>query len=221
MPKMFKSSKPIKNCLLLEFNTQKDLALAFCRVEEYYEGVPQLNKKYTSFIDFIDFFMKDDGSINYFNYWSGFNIPGNAFMEWSQQNMSDKTYWELALINEVEKKLDLASPFYIIGGKKGEMNVIDHEIAHALYYMNESYKSEMEDLNYDFFKKHRMQYSKMVKALKKMGYGENVIKDEVQAYMSTSKKSELVIKFGLDYDTVLPMIRQYRKVLSWYNTRKK
>jgi len=221
MPKMFKSSKPIKNCLLLEFNTQKDLALAFCRVEEYYEGQPQLNRKYTSFVDFIDFFMKDDGSINYFNYWSGFNIPGDVFKEWFQKEMSDKTYWELALADEVEKKLDLTEPFYVIGGKKGDMNVIDHEIAHALYYMSESYKGEMESLNYDFFKKHRMQYSKMVKKLKKMGYGENVIKDEVQAYMSTSKKSELVEDFGLDYNTIKPMITQYRKVLSWYNTNKK
>ena len=221
MPKMFKSSKPIKNCLLLEFNTQKDLALAFCRVEEYYEGQPQLNRKYTSFVDFIDFFMKDDGSINYFNYWSGFNIPGDVFKEWFQKEMSDKTYWELALADEVEKKLDLTEPFYVIGGKKGDMNVIDHEIAHALYYMSESYKGEMESLNYDFFKNHRMQYSKMVKKLKKMGYGENVIKDEVQAYMSTSKKSELVEDFGLDYNTIKPMITQYRKVLSWYNTNKK
>jgi len=221
MPKMFKSSKPIKNCLLLEFNTQKDLALSFCRVEEYYEGQPQLNRKYTSFVDFIDFFMKDDGSINYFNYWSGFNIPGDVFKEWFQKEMSDKTYWELALADEVEKKLDLTEPFYIIGGKKGDMNVIDHEIAHALYYMDESYKAEMEEMNYNFFKKYRMQYSKMVKKLKKMGYGENVIKDEIQAYMSTSKKSELVEDFGLDYDTIRPMITQYRKVLSWYNTNKK
>ena len=115
----------------------------------------------------------------------------------------------------------MSIPFYVIGGKKGDMNVIDHEIAHALFYMNDSYKAEMEEMNYDFFKKHRMQYSKMVKKLKKMGYGENVIKDEVQAYMSTSKKSELVEDFGLDYDTIRPMITQYRKVLSWYNTNKK
>ena len=81
MRKMFKSRQPIKNCLLLEFNTQKDLALAFCRVEEYYEGQPKLNGNYVSFVDFIDFFMKDDGSIDYFNYWSGFNIPGNIFRE--------------------------------------------------------------------------------------------------------------------------------------------
>jgi len=221
MSKMFKSSQPIKNCLLLEFNTQKDLALAFCRVEEYYEGQPQLNRKYTSFVDFIDFFMKDDGSINYFNYWSGFNIPGNVFTEWSQKEMHDKTKWELALADEVQKKLNLEKPFYIIGGKKGDMNVIDHEIAHALYYMNTEYKDLMDAANYQFYKNLRMEYSKMVKKLKKMGYGDNVIKDEVQAYMSTSTKKELVEKFELDFVKIKGFRTLYRKVLSRYNTSKK
>jgi hypothetical protein len=46
-----------------------------------------------------------------------------------------------------------------------------------------------------------------------------VLKDEVQAYMSTSKKKELVETFGLDYDTILPTIREYRKVLRQYNTK--
>jgi hypothetical protein len=87
--------------------------------------------------------------------------------------------------------------------------------------MNDEYKELMESLNYDFYKQYRMQYSKFVKTLKKMSYGENVIKDEIQAYMSTSKKSELVEEFGLDYNTILPMIRKYRKVLSRYNTSKK
>jgi len=54
-----------------------------------------------------------------------------------------------------------------------------------------------------------------------MGYGVNVVRDEVQAYMSTSLKKELVTRFGLDYDTILPMVKQYRKVLSRYNTYKK
>ena len=218
---MFKTKKPIKNCLLLEFDTQKDLALAFCRVEEFYEGNPKVNGKYLSFVGFIDAFMTDDGKLDYFHYWTGFNIPGDIFMKWSQNNMSDKTYWETALAHAVFTKLDLEKPFYIIGGKKGDMKVIDHEIAHALYYINSEYKSEMEDLTYNFYKTHRKDYSNMVKFLKKMGYGQNVIKDEVQAYMSTSKKSELVIKFGLDYDTVLPLIRKYRKVLLKYNASKK
>ena len=87
--------------------------------------------------------------------------------------------------------------------------------------MNKEYKTVMEELTYNFYKSHRMEYSRMVKYLKKMGYGKNVVKDEIQAYMSTSKKNELVLKFGLDYDTVLPLIRKYRKVLSRYNTYKK
>jgi hypothetical protein len=218
----FKTKKPIKNCLLFEFDNQKELALSFCRVEEYYEGKPSVNGKYLTLEDFLDAFMDKDGNITYFNYWSGFNIPGNIFKKWwDEPYASEKTKWETKLADEVSRKLDLEKPFYIIGGLKGDMNVIDHEIAHALYYMNESYKVEMEDLNYHFFKTHRMQYSKMVKKLKKMGYGENVIRDEIQAYMSTSYKKELVETFGLDYSTILPMVKQYRKVLSRHNTHKK
>jgi hypothetical protein len=221
MSKLFKSSMPIKNCILFEFNTQKELALAFCRVEEYYEGNPKVNGKYLTLEDFIDAFTTDDGKINYFHYWTGFNIPGNIFSQWFKQKSSQQTKWEIAIAQEVSKKIDFTKPYYVIGGKKGDMNVIDHELAHALYFMNEFYRGEMETLNYDFFKQYRKEYSKMVKKLKKMGYGDNVIRDEVQAYMSTSKKKELVDKFDLDYNTVLPMVKQYRKVLSGYNTYKK
>ena len=218
---MFKTKKPIKNCLLLEFNTQKDLALAFCRVEEYYEGNPKVNGKYLSFVEFIDAFMTDDGKLDYFHYWTGFNIPGNIFIEWSQKNMSEKTYWENALAYAVHSKLNLEKPFYVIGGVKGDIEVIDHEIAHALYYMNPEYKDMMDTANYQFYKNLRGEYSKMVKALKKMGYGDNVIKDEVQAYMSTSGKKELVEKFGLDFTKIQGFRKLYRKVLSRYNTSKK
>ena len=218
---MFKTKKPIKNCLLLEFNTQKDLALAFCRVEEYYEGNPKVNGKYLSLEQFLDAFMTDDGKLNYFHYWTGFNIPGNIYLEWAQQNMSDRTKWELALANVISKKLDLEKPFYVIGGVKGDIEVIDHEIAHALYYMNPEYKDMMDTANYQFYKNLRGEYSKMVKSLKKMGYGDNVIKDEVQAYMSTSGKKELVEKFGLDFTKIQGFRKLYRKVLSRYNTSKK
>ena len=218
---MFKTKKPIKNCLLLEFNTQKDLALAFCRVEEYYEGNPKVNGKYLSFVDFIDAFMTDDGKLDYFHFWTGFNIPGNIYMEWAKQNSSDRTKWEIALAQAISSKLDLSKPFYVIGGKKGDMEVIDHEIAHALYYMNKDFWTEMNILTSKFGCSSPKEYKKMVTGLKKMGYGENVIRDEIQAYLSTSKKKELVDRFKLDYDTSLPWIRQFRKVLLKYNTSKK
>ena len=101
------------------------------------------------------------------------------------------------------------------------MNTIDHEIAHALYYMNENYKSFMLDVIYKFYQWDRKNYVKMVKKLKKMGYGENVIKDEVQAYMSTSTKKELVEEFELNMESLKSIRAEFRKVLSKYNTRKK
>ena len=218
---MFKTKKPIKNCLLLEFNTQKDLALAFCRVEEYYEGNPKVNRKYLTMEQFIDAFMEPNGKLDYFHFWSGFNIPGNVYMEWANKNCADRTKWELALAEAICRNLDLSKPFYVIGGKKGDMEVIDHEIAHALYYMNPDYKTEMVKLTSDLSKELPKEYKKMVTGLKKMGYGENVIRDEIQAYLSTSKKKELVERFKLDYDTTLPRIREFRKVLYRYNTYKK
>ena len=221
MPKLFKTKKPIDNCLLFEFYTQKDLALSFCRVEEFYEGNPKVNGKYLILEEFLDQFMDKNGKINYFEYWSGFNIPGDAFTKWFRMNSSDKTRWETALAEEVSKKLDMSKPYYVIGGKKGDMNTIDHEIAHALYFMNKIYALKMTELVYAFYKQDRKNYTKMVNKLKKMGYGANVIRDEVQAYMSTSTKKELVEKFELDYDTALPMVKQFRKVLSGYNTYKK
>lgn len=221
MPKMFKSSMPLKNCILFEFNTQKELALAFCRVEEYYEGTDKVRGQYLSLEDFIDAYTDKDGKIDYFNRWIGFNIPGDIFSQWFKHKASQQTKWETTLAQEVSKKIDFTKPYYVIGGKKGDMNVIDHELAHALYHMNDDYEGEMLDLTYKFYKQHRKEYSKVVKKLKKMGYGDNVIKDEVQAYMSTSTKKELVEKFELDLDTTKSIRNEFRKVLSRYNTHKK
>jgi hypothetical protein len=221
MTSMFKSSLPIKNCILFEFKTQKDLALSFCRVEEYYEGNEKIRGQYLLMETFIDHFMDDDGKINYFHYWTGFNIPGDVFSKWFKMHASDKSKWETALAEEVSKKIDFTKPFYVIGGKKGDMNVIDHELAHALYFMDKAYAAEMSEVTFRFCKEHRKDYNKVVKKLKKMGYGENVIADEVQAYMSTSTKKELVEKFDIDFEGTKSIRTEFRKVLSKYNTYKK
>ncbi len=221
MSKSFKASKPIKNCLLLEFETRKELTLTFCRVEEYYEGKPSVNGKYITLEKFIDEFMTDDGVIDYFYSWSGFNIPGKYFKEWFGQNASDKTKWEIQLANVVSNKIDMTKPFYVIGALKGADAVISHELAHALYSLNEKYKSAMSTLNLEFRNIQLGEYNKIIKKLKNMGYGDNVAQDELQAYMSTSTKKELVDRFGVDYTKIAAFVRKYRKVLQEYNTFRK
>jgi hypothetical protein len=221
MSKSFKTKKLFNNCLLFKFKNQKELALSFCRVQEYYEGKPGVQGKLLSFESFIDEYMDKEGNIEYFNYWTGFNIPGYVFSEWFKVNATEKTKWELTLAEAVASKLDLTKPFYVIGALEDDAETIDHEIAHALYYMDDEYSKTMDSITYQFYKQLRKQYSRMVNRLKDMGYAKSVIKDEIQAYMSTSNKKELVDDFDLNYDEIRSFQKLYKNVLLKYNTIKK
>ena len=59
--------------------------------------------------------------------------------------------------------------------------VIEHEVAHALYYLSPDYKRKVNALIKNLPKKI---YNEAERKLVKMGYGKNVIKDEIQAYFS-------------------------------------
>ena len=215
----FKVSQPIPNCLLLSFDKQKHLALTFCRVQEFYESPKkELNGKYFSFDEFVDIIMDDEGYIDYFNFWSGFNIPGNVFEKWKEiigdNPLSDYEcdLWSIINFSNIDK-----NNYYIIGALKKDKDVIEHEIAHALYYMNADYKSEMDMLTESFLKENKKEFNKFVKELKKLGYCEYVTNDEIQAYMASSTKNELVDDFKLNYDDLNTLIKKYNKVLRKYN----
>ena len=208
--------------LLFTFKTQKEITMSFFRMEEYYESpLKGLYQKKFSVYDFLNESMNEHGQIDYFSKWIGFNIPGHSILEWSNLNCPDYTSKEIEIMKHITSKVDVNKPFYVIAAKEQNTKVMDHEIAHALYYLNENYKDRMLDLSIKMRQLDRNNYNKMIKKLKNMGYNQSVFNDEVQAYMSTSTKKELVEKFGLDYETAMPLARQFRKVLQEYNTFKK
>lgn len=219
-----KCKKLAKNLLLFTFKTQKEISMTFCRVEEFYESPLKrlVGQKFDMFT-FLDQQMNDKGEIDYFSYWTGFNIPGDSVLKWCELHLQELTPLEHELINNITSKVDVTKPFYIIGAKEKDANTLDHEIAHALYYLNKLYALQMTKAIYNFYKKDRKNYVKIVKALKEMGYNESVIKDEVQAYMSTSTKKELLGKFGISLDNkeTNAVRNEFRKVLAKYNTFKK
>lgn len=217
---MFKVTEPIENCLLFEFDKQKDMTLCFCRMQEYYESdLPKLNGKYFSFYEFINECMKDNGEITYFGFWEGFNLPGKVYEKW-RSRIGELTDHEIKLDKAIREHTKKGFPYYIIGVKKGHANVIDHELAHAMYSLkkqaqdlskkNSTYVREMVKLNEEFETTYPQQHKTLIKSLKRLGYGDNVIQDEIQAYMSTSFKKELVDELKIDYDKTLPIIKKYR-----------
>lgn len=213
---MFKIVQPVPNCYLFLCDNNKELALTFCRMQEYYESdLPELKNKHFSFEEFIDSQMDINGNIDYFNYWDGFNIPSQVLHSWLG-GIKNLTRWEDKLIAQLPILSD--EPFYVIGALEKDKTTISHEIAHALYSLDNSYFAKMSALTTNFLNEHKKDSSKLIKILKILGYGENVILDEIQAYLSTDPKKNLVEDFELDYDTLKPLIQQYRKVLREYNT---
>ena len=191
------------NVYVITYDTQYDLCMSFVRMQEFYES-PKFRNKYFTLEEFMDYWSieQGNGSFDYPARWSGFNLPSKVIDKWvnlyagSDNVMSirdreceiletiDTLGWEEAVDEEPPSK------YYVIGvneGKSEEVrkNVIEHECAHALYYLCPAYKKEcngligeMEDARKD----------KALDKLSKMGYGKNVFKDEMQAYFSTEEQ---------------------------------
>ena len=100
--------------------------------------------------------------------------------------------------------------FYIIGTY--DDITVDHEVAHGFYYLNNEYKKEMDDLISSY--KHRR---KIQNCLREMGYCEDVINDEIQAYLSTSTKKQLIKCIGCKEDIVVP--KTFKKVFKKYSEK--
>lgn len=229
---MYKVSNPIPHCILFEFNNKKDLTFCFCRPQEYYESdKPKLNGKFFSFYEFVDEQTDSKGNINYFEYWDGFNLPCTVYDKWINGiGVSNLTKHEKLIYQEIVKSNRKNANYYIIAGMLGDRtNTIKHELAHAMYTLkseakklgnNNNYSQAVKKLNEEFSSDFPKEYDKIIKGLKRQGYGENVLLDEVQAYMSTSLKDEFVDEFKLNYDSLLPMIKKYRSNFNKYYKQK-
>jgi hypothetical protein len=72
--------------------------------------------------------------------------------------------------------------FYIIGRCEGDDLTLNHEIAHALYYLNPEYKDKSTKLVEALTANLRKSFNKF---LKRIGYTTHVYIDETQAFFAT------------------------------------
>lgn len=203
-----KISQPISNCYLFEFTTRKALTLSFCRIQEYFEASnPKLKGIPFTFYELINQMMKSDGTLDYFSFWDGFNFSGDVLLNWLDE-IGDLTDHEKKLIDNIEFN---GSKFYVIGCLIGDVGTIKHELAHAMYNLDDTYRNFMDHVYFSEFLRCGKQCDKMRAELKKLGYADEVLIDEIQAYLSTSPRKELRGDFDLDTDELKPVIKSYRK----------
>lgn len=184
-----------KNIILIEADTQEEIASMFLRPQEYYES-PYVNIKGNVFTlnEYIDTYTKENGAFTYYTDWAGFNIPGHVIIEFFQKFRHDLQDIEKDFLHLISPYVKNSERFYVIGTCKSVPSALSHEIAHAYWYLFDEYKNNMQTLidNADVGLMNVIAHK-----LLKMGYNEEMITDEIQAYLSTSSRHTLVESIGL------------------------
>jgi hypothetical protein len=182
-------TKLVKICegiYLCEINDAYDLAMTFCRVQEFYESpFDKIRGKNFTMSEFQRIYaQKGTGVFTYPEDWAGFNIPSSILNKFYKGSWVE-TDWNIydTAFKKIVIQIKDENPFYIIAAKAGDKHTIDHELCHAFYNLKENYKKGADELMNNIPKRI---FNKIRKALKDVGYCNKVIKDEIQAYLSSS-----------------------------------
>jgi hypothetical protein len=173
--------------LHLEFDTQAELGLSMCRIQEFYESSnPELKGKRFSWHKFIEEHVDDQGRMSYFQDWSGFNFPVDAVWRFNQLKLADLSPAEQRIIHFVEYH----PVKYIIGNVVGDIETAQHELVHAYYAINSEYRAKVNNLIRDHITNSISLYKQFVDAFEVMGYSDHVYNDEINAFVSCNEAAE-------------------------------
>jgi hypothetical protein len=172
--------------------------MLFCRVQEFYESPnPKFRGKNFNIWDYIEWYSRQKrGAFTYAFDWGGFNIPlevawncyegknGVRIMPEGYKSPYDNIMTDI--ISDIQirmfdksKQRDLHA--YIIGAADTKGWTFKHEVCHGLYYINKKYRELVDEVTQTIPLK---DYIKFKQNLIKMGYTEDVIDDEIQAYLN-------------------------------------
>ena len=198
-----------KNIMCVTFNTQKELTLTMCRPQEFYEcDSPKLRNKVFTFEKFLDHYLDNKGTLGYFDYWSGFNIPGpvleNFFARFDLSEREKKLY-------NITRRFG-SEIYYLIATKVNDTSTLKHELLHAYYYLNHDYKQKVHTVV-----RHMNPILKknITTRLREFGYTSSVITDEINAYMATSSLKYLTEDMDLELSRkdIKPFVELAKTVL--------
>jgi hypothetical protein len=179
----------------VKFKTQRELTETLLRFQEHYES-PKFRNKIFTLGEYRKYYCDRFGSFTYYDDNAGFNFPSitlKAFYDGLFDPLTDK---EKKFLESFQNRTD---DFYVIGtycDNDAEEDYIDHELTHALFSTNKTYKKEVEKIL-----KH-IDLRRTIKGLKRIGYHEEVCFDETQAYMATGVEIFVEHKIWYSIDKV-------------------
>ena len=172
----------------------------FLRCQEYYESTsPYFKNNRFTWQDYMNWYKSEAGPrgkrevFTYANDWAGFNLP-SEIIEDCLSEIKDPNHYDdmmISIINTI--KSNESGSFYLLGISEinnVDNDLLDHELAHGMWYTDTQYKSEMTKLLDTMDKK---SVESIKRLISEIGYAESVLSDEAQAYLSTGIYDEWMV----------------------------
>jgi len=206
----------IPNVFYLHFNSQQELSKTFLRFQEYFES-PFFKDKIFTRNTFKKWYKTttDSGKFTYYSDWAGFNIPSWVLDPFYNGDFKYITKREKELLDFFHS---YQGPFYIVAGfgttntgnvtlKNIDYETIRHEVAHALYYIDSSYKNQINNVLQEI-------PTGSLETIKKMlidlGYHPDSYVDEQHAYLAIDW--EEMLYEGIFLSEVHPYVEKMIKI---------
>ena len=136
-----------KNIYHIIFPSRRELAKTFLRFQEHFES-PAFRKKIFTLNEFKKWYIshspggKKTEKFTYYEDWNGFNIPSKILNPFYQGKFNPLSNEEKSLLKLFENKKK--KKFYIIATYKNSGKyLLQHEIAHGLFYTSLKYRREV------------------------------------------------------------------------------
>lgn len=170
----------------IDFDSQYDLAMSFLRFQEHYES-PEFKDKVFTLGQYREWYKttQPHGKFSYASDWNGFNIPSYVFKPFIDGLFDPLTQEEKEMMLLLMQHVDIKTDFYLVGTHKGDIEILNHEICHALYHTNREYRGKIND------EMHKYDLSAMHDILIRMGYHKDLCRDEAHAYICTGLEEDM------------------------------
>jgi hypothetical protein len=183
-------------------DTQEELGRTFIRFQEFYESPnPDFKNKIFTCGQVRNWYSIKYGGDTYHHDWTGFNFPSRVLIPFKQGLFDPLTSEEIQLLDYFRYRHD---DFYVIGAQN--KSVLRHELAHALYDHDITYKNKIDSLC-SVYKK---ELSKSRHYILDKGYDESVLNDELQAYI-TDNDDEFIVA-----NTPINILNKFNKTYNQY-----
>lgn len=171
------------------FHDHYQLCMTFLRCTEINEN-PDFVGSVLNLEDFREYYTKhgEEKNFTYTTDWAGFNLTEKVIEKVWKRGLPDLNKWDqvLSSIYTMCKSKYPNEPFAVIGISREQSerddSLLDHELAHALYYTNEEYAERVDKL---FNELDPEIQDRTLQILASWDYSNNTFVDELNAYLAT------------------------------------